>query len=41
LQRRLWLREVNALMEGRPLKDWKIPDEPLALQVEESQPVEA
>ena len=41
LQRRLWLREVNALMEGRPLKDWRIPDEPLALQVEDSQPVTA
>jgi 5,5'-dehydrodivanillate O-demethylase len=30
--RRMWLREVNALVEGRPLKDWKIPAEPLALE---------
>ncbi len=30
LIRRLWLREVSALVEGRPLTDWKIPVEPLA-----------
>jgi 5,5'-dehydrodivanillate O-demethylase len=28
LVRRLWLREVNALMTGKPLTDWKIPTEP-------------
>ena len=26
--RRLWLREVSALVEGRPLTDWKLPSEP-------------
>ncbi len=31
LLRRLWLREVNALVEGRPLTDWKIPTKPLIL----------
>ena len=29
LMRRLWLKEVAALMEGRPLTDWRIPAEPL------------
>ena len=29
LLRRLWLREVEALIEGKPLTDWKIPTEPL------------
>ncbi len=29
LMRRLWLREVNALMAGKPLTDWKVPTEPL------------
>jgi 5,5'-dehydrodivanillate O-demethylase len=28
LLRRLWLREVNALMDGRPLTDWRVPTEP-------------
>jgi 5,5'-dehydrodivanillate O-demethylase len=28
LLRRLWLREVNALVEGRALTDWKLPREP-------------
>lgn len=28
LIRRLWLREVGALLEGRPLKQWKIPTGP-------------
>ncbi len=28
LLRRIWLREVNALVEGRPLTDWKLPTEP-------------
>jgi len=32
LLRKLWLRDVNALVEGRPLTDWKIPAEPLALK---------
>ena len=27
-QRNLWLREVNALVEGRPLTDWRLPAEP-------------
>jgi 5,5'-dehydrodivanillate O-demethylase oxygenase subunit len=29
VMRRLWLREVNALVADRPLTDWKIPREPL------------
>ncbi len=29
LLRRLWLREVNALVAGEPLTDWQIPAEPL------------
>jgi hypothetical protein len=29
LMRRLWLQEVSALVEGRPLTDWMIPAEPL------------
>ncbi|HEX9809392.1 MAG TPA: Rieske 2Fe-2S domain-containing protein [Alphaproteobacteria bacterium] len=29
LLRRLWLREVNAMVEGRPMTDWQLPDEPL------------
>lgn len=29
LMRRLWLREVSALLEGRPLTEWRIPGEPL------------
>jgi 5,5'-dehydrodivanillate O-demethylase len=28
-KRRLWLRELRALEEGRPLKDWRIPTEPI------------
>jgi 5,5'-dehydrodivanillate O-demethylase len=31
LLRKLWLRDVNALIEGKPLTDWKVPAEPLAL----------
>jgi hypothetical protein len=30
MKRRLWLREANAMIEGRPLTDWHIPTEPLA-----------
>ncbi len=30
LLRRLWLREVGALMAGKPLKDWKVPAKPLS-----------
>ena len=30
LLRRLWLREVNAMMEGKPLCDWRIPEQPLS-----------
>ncbi|HEV8015029.1 MAG TPA: Rieske 2Fe-2S domain-containing protein [Stellaceae bacterium] len=29
LLRRMWLREVTALLEGRPVTDWKIPARPL------------
>lgn len=28
--RRLWLREVTALLEGRPLTEWRIPNRPIA-----------
>jgi 5,5'-dehydrodivanillate O-demethylase len=28
-KRRIWLRELRALEEGRPLKDWRIPSEPI------------
>jgi 5,5'-dehydrodivanillate O-demethylase len=28
--RRLWLREVNAMMDGKPLTDWRLPAEPLS-----------
>lgn len=28
--RRLWLREVNAMMAGKPLCDWRIPEQPLS-----------
>jgi 5,5'-dehydrodivanillate O-demethylase len=31
-QRHLWLREVNAMMEGRPLTDWTLPAEPFTTQ---------
>jgi hypothetical protein len=31
-QRHLWLREVNAMMEGRPLADWTLPTEPFTTQ---------
>jgi 5,5'-dehydrodivanillate O-demethylase len=31
LIRRLWLKEVSALIEGRPLTEWKIPAEPYAV----------
>jgi 5,5'-dehydrodivanillate O-demethylase len=34
LQRRMWLREVNSLVQGRPLKEWKMPTRPLALPLE-------
>ena len=30
LLRRLWLREVNAMMAGQTLTDWRIPTEPLS-----------
>ncbi len=36
LLRRLWLREINAMIEGRPLTDWKIPEVPLALKVSQA-----
>jgi 5,5'-dehydrodivanillate O-demethylase len=31
LLRRLWLREVGALIEGKPLTDWRMPEQPLRL----------
>jgi len=27
-QRQLWLREINAMAQGKPLKDWRLPSEP-------------
>jgi 5,5'-dehydrodivanillate O-demethylase len=27
-QRRLWLREINAMAQGKPLTDWQLPAEP-------------
>ncbi len=33
LLRRLWLREVSALAEGRPLTEWKIPTKPFTEMV--------
>jgi 5,5'-dehydrodivanillate O-demethylase len=35
LLRRLWLREVGALLEGKPLTDWKIPNEPFVATAKE------
>jgi len=35
LLRRMWLREVNAMLEGRPLTDWKIPAEPFVPDAKE------
>jgi hypothetical protein len=29
INRRLWLREVRAMLDGQPLTDWEIPSEPL------------
>lgn len=29
INRRLWLREVKAMLDGQPLTDWQIPSEPL------------
>ena len=29
LLRRMWLREVTAMLEGGPMKEWKIPERPL------------
>ena len=31
--RRLWLREVSALLEGRPVKQWRLPEAPLSQYV--------
>ena len=36
LLRRLWLREVNALVEGKTVKDWRLPAEPLSTRTMES-----
>jgi 5,5'-dehydrodivanillate O-demethylase len=30
LLRRLWIREITAMLEGRPMADWKIPAEPIS-----------
>jgi 5,5'-dehydrodivanillate O-demethylase len=30
INRRLWLREVTAMLEGRPLTDWQLPAQPLS-----------
>jgi 5,5'-dehydrodivanillate O-demethylase len=30
INRRLWLREVTAMLEGRPLTDWQLPATPLS-----------
>ena len=30
LLRRLWIREITAMLEGRPMTDWKIPTEPIS-----------
>jgi 5,5'-dehydrodivanillate O-demethylase len=35
LLRQLWFREVNALVDGQALTDWKMPPEPLALGQQE------
>jgi len=32
VMRRLWLREVQALVDDRPLTDWEMPSKPLALE---------
>jgi 5,5'-dehydrodivanillate O-demethylase len=40
LIRRLWLKEVSALLEGRPLTQWDIPTEPYAAAPPESATVE-
>ena len=38
LLRRIWLREVSALLEGRPLTQWQLPKEPISVMTGESQP---
>ena len=30
-QRKLWLREIAAMLEGRPLKNWMLPNEPFTI----------
>jgi 5,5'-dehydrodivanillate O-demethylase len=35
LQRRMWLREINAMLAGKPMKDWALPGAPLASQMTE------
>jgi 5,5'-dehydrodivanillate O-demethylase len=34
--RRLWLREVSAMLEGKPMAEWKLPAEPLSLRALEA-----
>lgn len=29
LLRRLWIRDLTALLEGRPITDWQVPAEPI------------
>jgi hypothetical protein len=29
LLRRLWLREINTMLEAGPMTEWKVPNEPL------------
>jgi 5,5'-dehydrodivanillate O-demethylase len=41
LLRRLWLREVNALVEGKPLTDWKLPTQPFVAMARQSIGTEA
>ncbi|HEX9810425.1 MAG TPA: Rieske 2Fe-2S domain-containing protein [Alphaproteobacteria bacterium] len=41
LLRRLWLREVNALVAGKPLTRWRVPERPLQERAREASPAEA
>lgn len=31
LLRRLWIRDLTALLEGRPITDWQVPAEPIGV----------
>jgi hypothetical protein len=39
INRHLWLRELTALAEGRPLTNWRVPDQPLRPECTRSVPV--